>query len=138
MKSSLWWRHIVPQLNTCCILSLMTFDESKCAEYLNFLWIYSQTHYSDVRWFTSKWTLGHRRKKRGGGVYTPRLPFHFIIQYFYTNPDRKRTLLRHNFLRTFLVKWTGWRIFVTVLYMDCMYRRILLKFFKQAVNFVIF
>ena len=33
-------------------------------------WNYSQTHYSDVRWCTSKWTLGHRRKKRGGGYNT--------------------------------------------------------------------
>ena len=41
------------------------------------------------------------------------------------------TLLRHNIRRIFLVKWTGWRIVVTMLYMDCMYR-LILKFFKQA------
>ena len=68
MKSSL----IVPHLNTCCIckevnlLNLKTSGESKCPGYLNFLWNYSQMHDSEVRWFTSKWMLGHRQKKRGG------------------------------------------------------------------------
>ena len=49
--------------------SLKTFGESKCPWYLNALWNYSQTHYSIARWCTSKWTLGHRRKKMGGGDY---------------------------------------------------------------------
>ena len=97
-------QHLLHMQEGVNLLSLMTFDESKCPEYLNFLWNYSQTHYIDVRWCTSKWTLGHRRKKKGG--ITPRLPFHF----FYTKPDMKRTLLRHNIRRIFLVKWTGWRI----------------------------
>ena len=60
------------------LLSLKIFDISKCLGYLNFLWNYSQMHYSDVRWCTSKWTLGHRRKKRGGG-YNTSSP---IILYF--------------------------------------------------------
>ena len=49
----------------------------------NFLRNYSQTPYSDVKRCTSKWTLGHRRKKSGEGGITPRLPFHYPIFFLY-------------------------------------------------------
>ena len=113
-------QHLLHMQEGVNLLSLMTFNESKCAGYLNFLWNSSQTHYSDVRWCTSKWTLDYRRKKREGrGVL--HLVSHFISlsNILYTKPDKKRTLLRHNIRRIFLVKWTGWRIVVTMLYMDC-------------------
>ena len=37
-----------------------------------------------------KMTLGQKRKKRGGGGITPRLPYHFP-NIFYTKPDKKIT-----------------------------------------------
>ena len=66
-----------------------------------------------------------------GGVL--HLVSHFISSsnIFYTKPDKKRTLLRHNIRHVFLVKWTGWRMVVTILYTDCIYRRIL-KFFQTS------
>ena len=77
--------HIEKGMN---LLSLKTFGESKCPGCLNFLWNYSQTHYRGMRWWTSKWTLGHRRKKRGEGGITPGLPFHYPI-LFTTKLTRK-------------------------------------------------
>ena len=72
-------QHLLHMQEGFNLLRLMTFSESQCPGYLNFLWNFSQTHYSDVRWCTSKWTLDNRLKKRGGGGITPRLPFHFIF-----------------------------------------------------------
>ena len=103
-------QHLLHMQEGVNLLSLMTFDESKCPGYLNFLWNFSQTHYSDVSWCTSKWTLGYRRKKRGVRRVTPRLPFHFIIQYFYNKPEKKRTLFRQ-YSSYFPCQWTGWGIY---------------------------
>ena len=61
------------------LLSLKLFGESKCPGYLNFIWNYFRTHYSDVRWCTRKWTLSHRRKKTGG--ITRRIPFSYLILF---------------------------------------------------------
>ena len=94
----LWWRHIVPHNSLhkqegVNLLSFMTFGESKCPGYLNFLWNYSQMHYSDVRWCTSKWTLGNRRQKMGGGYNTSSpISFHYPI-FFIQSLTRKWHLL---------------------------------------------
>ena len=77
------------------LLSLNLVGEFRCSEYLYCLWNYFEKHYNDVRWFTSKWTLDHKRKKSGGGI-TSRLPYHFS---FYTNPYKKITFL-DNIFRT--------------------------------------
>ena len=101
-------QHLLHMQKGVNLLSLKTFDESKCPGYLNFLLNYSQALYSDVRWCTSKWTLGHTRKKRKGGI-TPRLPFHYP-NIFYTKTDKKIYIFIDNIRRIFLVKWTGRRI----------------------------
>ena len=82
---------MVPHLNTCCIwnlLSLKNFGESKCSGYLNSLWNYSQTHNSDVRWWTSKFTLGYRQPERRG--YNTSFPVS-LSNMFYTKPGKKIT-----------------------------------------------
>ena len=75
-------QHLLHMQEGVNLLSWKIFGEWKCPKYLNSLWNYSHTHYSDVRRCTSKWTLGHRRKKKGGGGMTPRLPFHYPIFFF--------------------------------------------------------
>ena len=77
-------------------LTLKKSGESKFPGYLKFLWNYSQTYYSDVRWCTSKWKLGHSRKKKGGGI-TPRLPFHYPI-FFKPSPTRKFIIFKTIFV----------------------------------------
>ena len=75
------------------LLSLMTFGESKCPGYLYINWNFSPKHYSDVRWCASKWTLGHRRKKREGGYNTSSpILFHYPI-FFKQSLTRKEHLL---------------------------------------------
>ena len=72
------------------LLRLKTFGKSKCTGYLNFLWNYSQTHNSDVRWCTSKWTLGHRRKKGGINTSSPIS----LSNIFYTKPYKEIKFFR--------------------------------------------
>ena len=67
-------QHLLHMQEGVNLLSLKTFGESKCHVYLNSLWNNSQTHYSDARWCTSKWTLGHRRKKKGETMNSPCIP----------------------------------------------------------------
>ena len=83
-------QHLLQMKEGVNLLSLKTFGESKCPGYLNFLWNYSQTHYSDVRWCTSKLTLGHRQKKRGGGSNNTSSPTS-LSNIFYTKPYKKIT-----------------------------------------------
>ena len=115
--------------------------ESRCSEYLYFLWNYLQTHNIDVRLCTSRLSLDYRRKKRRMGYVhvTPRLQFHHLILFI---PSLTRKLhfldkIRHNSH----VKWTGWGIhrdklsywwFYSV-YTPTVYRGILI-FFKQTGN----
>ena len=73
-------QHLLHMQEGVNLLSFEIFDESKCHVYLNSLWNNSQTHYSDVRWCTSKWTVGHLDERKGGGDNTSS-PI-FIIQYF--------------------------------------------------------
>ena len=73
---------------------------------LKCLWNYFRSHYIDVRWCTSKWTLGHRRKKSfvwGGGVKLC-VPFHYLI-LFITSSRRKLHFLDIRWI--LLVNWTG-------------------------------
>ena len=84
---------------------------SKCPRYLNFLWNYSRAHYIDVRWWTSKWTLGYKRKKGWGGGregVTPRLTFHYLILFL--SLAKKNYICLDNIRRIFLVNWTEWGI----------------------------
>ena len=74
-------QHLLHMQEGVKLLSLKTFGESKCPGYLNCLWNYSQAHYTYGRWCTSKWTLGHNRKKNRGCI-TSHMISHFIIQYY--------------------------------------------------------
>ena len=117
------WRHIVPHIHTCCIYATRSeFYKFEAVQwikmlwirYLDFLWNYFQTHYIDVRWCTSKWTLGYRRKKRAGGV-TPRLVSNFISYTLKTlkiiqSLTKKKLHFFDNIRRIFLVNWTEWGI----------------------------
>ena len=74
-----------------------------------------------MRWCTSKWTLDERKK--GGGVITPRLSFHYPI--FFTPSLTRKLHFLDNICRIFLLKWTGWNIhgdkllYVSNVYTDC-------------------
>ena len=81
-------------------LQSLKTGESKCPGYLHFLWNYSQTHNSGVSWYTCKWTLGHRRKRRLGT--TTHLLYHYQI-YFFPSLTRKLHIL-DNSCRIYLVK----------------------------------
>ena len=101
------------------LLCLKLFGELKSSGYLNFLWNYFRMHYIDLKWCTSKWTLGHKQKKREGGGYN-------IV---YTKPDKKITFFRQ-YLSYFpcQMKWmrnTSRQIAIT-LYIH--------RFFKRAGN----
>ena len=54
-----------------------------------------------MRWCTSKWTLSHRRRERGGGYNTSSLIS--LSKTFHTMPDKKITILdkirRMNWMR---------------------------------------
>ena len=68
------------------LLSLKTFDESKYN--ITYTWILFEItlrRITVVRWCTRKWTLGHRRRKRGGGSPIS------LSNIFYTKPDKKIT-----------------------------------------------
>ena len=86
-----------------------------------------------MRWCTSKWTLGNRRKKREGGI-TPRLPFHYP-NIFYTKPDKKIYIFLGQYSSYFpcQMNWTknSSRQIVLSIYIRTVYRRIL-KVMKQA------
>ena len=87
-------QHLLHMQKGVNLLSLKTFGESKCPAYLVFLWNYSHTHYSDVRWCTSKWKLCHRqKKKRRGEVYKTSSPIS-LSNTFYTKSDKKITFFR--------------------------------------------
>ena len=80
-------QHLLHMQKKVNFLSLKTFGESKCPGYLNFLWNYSQTHYSDVKWCTSKWRCAIDERK-GGSNNSPPISFHCTI-FFIQSMTRK-------------------------------------------------
>ena len=107
------------------LLSLKLFDESRCPGYLNFLWNYFRTHYIAVRWCTSKWTLGHRRKKGGGYLtWSPIL----LSNTWYTTSDKKITFFRQ--YSSYFPCQMNWKRNVSRQIVVA----VILRFFKQAGN----
>ena len=94
----------------------------KCSGYLNFLWNYFRTHFIAVRWCTSKWTLGHRRKKSGG--YNTSSPIS-LSNTFHTTPDKRVTFFRQ--YSSYIPCQMNWkrivsRQIVVIVLLNCIYK----------------
>ena len=84
-----------------CVRQCLAFDEqTQTNKQVKFLWNYFRTHDIPVRWCTSGWTLGHRRRK-GGGTGHISSPIS-LSNTFYTKLDQQITFYWTTFVAFYM------------------------------------